>query len=392
MNTGLSPEITVLLMGCLVDLSTDKQTQINQYIQQQLIDWKRLDTLADRHRLKPFLYRTLLKIPNAPTAFVESLKQDCRITATDNLLKLQHYKEVSALLTEHAIEHIPLKGVYLAEHAYPDSSLRISGDIDLLVGKDDVFRTIRLLQNHAYHLSKKQDLHWQQGEQTILSDLYEVSLFKPFFNDSHFDIDLHWKIMGFNQHYALFDLPYVRSQPEFSTELMIVLLVTHHGVNNVWQQIYYINDLYFSLKGKDINWNWLLQELGRYGFEDVFLAGLYWCVQIWNLSLPATVQTLIGSSKIHSIAEDYAQSWESDKANEFSDLILLQLTRLAKAQTKPGRRLKTYGTFLSSRVFRYSLFRVGPRLIYLPKEVGFLTIFIRATQSLFRFLPARSTN
>ncbi len=389
MKDSFSPEAVLLLMACAVDISTEKKTQITQFIQQRPIDWNRLDTLADRHRLKPFLYRALRQIPGTPVTVITSLKRECRITATDNLLKLHHYKEVSVLLTEHAIEHLPLKGIFLAEHAYPDSSLRLSGDIDLLVNKDDVFKTIHLLQNHHYHLSNKHKWHWQQGEHSILSDLYEVSLFKPFFNDSHFDIDLHWQIMGFNPHYALFDLPYVRSQPASSTELMIILLVTHHGVNNIWQHIYYVNDLYFSLKDRNINWTWLLAELSRYGFDDVFLAGVYWCWQIWELEVPPLVKTLITSSRIRSIAEDYARNWEMAKANEYSNLVLLQLSFLIKAQTTLGKRLKTFGTFLSSRVFRYSLFEVGKRLIYLPREVGFLTLFIRAIQSLLRFLPVR---
>jgi len=389
MKVDLSPEVTFLLMACSVELSAEKRDQLTQFIARQSINWNRLYALAERHRLKPFLYRSLRQIAPAPESFIAALKQDCQVTTTDNLLKIHQYHSVATLLADNGIGHLPLKGIYLAEHVYPDSGLRISGDIDILVKNRDVFATIDLLQKHQYHLSEKQELQWQQGEERILADLYEVSLFKPFFNNSQFDIDMHWQIMGFNQHYALFDLAYVESQPTFEAERKIVLLVTHHGVNNIWQQIYYINDLYFTLIKTDVNWSWLLQELRRYGFNEVFLAGLYWCQQIWDLSLPPAVQELVATPRIRSLAETYATNWETEKPNELSYLITKQLTLLLKAQTSVGDQLKTGATFLTSRVFRYSLFRVGQRLIYIPKEAGFITIFIRAIQSLLRFLPGR---
>lgn len=389
MKVDLSPEVTLLLMACSVELSAEKREKITQFITQQSINWNRLYVLAERHRLKPFLYRSLRQIAPVPESFIEALKQDCQVTTTDNLLKIHQYHGVATLLADNGIEHLPLKGIYLSEHVYPDSGLRISGDIDILVRKQDVFATIDLLQKHQYHLSEKQELQWRQGEERILSDLYEVSLFKPFFNNSQFDIDMHWQIMGFNQHYALFDLTYVESQPAFEAERKIVLLATHHGVNNIWQQIYYINDLYFTLIKADVNWPWLLQELRRYGFNEVFLAGLYWCQQIWDLPLPPAVQERVDTPQIRSLAEAYAKNWETEKPNEFSYLITKQLTLLLKAQTSGGDQLKTCATFLTSRVFRYSLFRVGKRLIYVPKEAGFITIFIRAIQSLLRFLPGR---
>ncbi|GAB3780515.1 hypothetical protein GCM10028818_32870 [Spirosoma horti] len=389
MTVDLSPEVTLLVMACSVELPAEKRDKITHFISQQSIDWNRLYTLAERHRLKPFLYRSLRQIDTVPKPFIAALKQDCQVTTTDNLIKLHQYHGVAALLADNGIEHLPLKGIYLAEHVYPDSGLRISGDIDILIRPNDVFATIDLLQKHQYHLSEKQELQWRQGEERILSDLFEVSLFKPFFNDSQFDIDMHWQIMGFNQRYALFDLAYVQAQPSFEAERKIVLLATHHGVNNIWQQLYYINDLYFTLVKADLNWPWLLQELSRFGFNEVFLAGLYWCQQIWDLPLPPAVQKLVTTPKIRSLAEAYAKNWETEKPREFSYLIIAQLTLLLKAQTSVGKQLKTCVTFLTSRVFRYSMFRVGKRLIYIPKEAGFITLFIRATQSLLRFLPGR---
>ncbi|GAB2560434.1 nucleotidyltransferase domain-containing protein [Spirosoma areae] len=385
----MTPELNLLLLTCAMELTARKKAQLMQALTQQPINWDRLYRLATRHRVTPFLYRTLQDIPGVPAAFLATLQANCRANTTDYLLKRHEYYQLSALLDEHTIPHKVLKGIYLAEHAYPDSSLRICGDIDVLIQETDVEKTIRLLQANHYRLNQKQAAYFRYGKQFMLTELFEVSLFKPFFNNSQFDIDLHWRVLCFNKDYNLFDLPYAASQPTFSTERELVLLVTHHGVNNIWQHIYFINDLYFVLNDKPIDWEWLMDEMRRYGLERVFLAGLYWCQQIWALPLPPSVAETLTASELPTLAVSYATSWERTEPIVASNLITGQLAFFSAAQTQVSNRLKIYFTFLSSRIFRASVFRLGGRIILVPKELGFLTIFIRAIGSLYRFFPGK---
>ncbi|MEI7584888.1 MAG: hypothetical protein WCJ44_19575, partial [Runella sp.] len=51
-----------------------------------------------------------------------------------------------------------------------------------------------------------------------------------------------------------------------------------------------------------------------------------------------------------------------------------------------GKLVKIYFTFFTSRVFRASTFRFGEHLLYIPQELGLITIFIRATRSIYNFL------
>ncbi|GAB3943444.1 hypothetical protein GCM10028805_09690 [Spirosoma harenae] len=378
-----SPEVAILLLACTLDVSTERKEQLSQFLNQRSIDWDLLYKLAVHHRIQPFLYRTFQEIPFVSAAFLATLLADCRTIATDNLLKLHHYQSVKALLVNYAIDYLPLKGIYFAEQDYPDSSLRIVGDVDLLVRKEDVFKAILLIQQQGYQLNQEHALHWRQGN--MLADLYEVSLIKSLLNGSHFDIDLHWNVPGFNRKYALFNLDYVRSPPDLLAEKSLILLVAHHGVTNVWKHIYYINDLYFSLHTKSINWPWLMRELRQYGFERVFLVGLYWCEQIWKIELPSTIRSQIASSEIRVLAEEYTTIWKTTEAYEFSRLIVRQLLLFTKAQTHLRKKMKIWVTFLSSRVFRYSLFKIGERKIYVPKQLGFVTLFVRIGGSLCRF-------
>lgn len=390
MHINQSPEITVLFMACELYVHQEKTAELTHFLEKNPIDWELLYQLADRHRLKPFLYKALQKSAGCPKSFLKSLQNDCREAATDNLLKLHHYHSVDKLLTENHIDHIALKGIYLAENCYPDTSLRSTGDIDLLINKDDVFRTILLFQKHGYQINKGHTIHWQHNKENTLLDLYEISLYKSFFGSNAFEIDLHWHILGFNIYYKLFDLSFIRSNPALVNERNIILLVAHHGVLNVWQRIYYVNDLYFFLKSKSINWEALLNELEIFGFKEVFFSGLYWCYAIWGLALPAHIESEIKSKHIKSMASAYAKNWNSRQEYVKSYLIVKQFSLFFRAQSHFLGKLNVLGSFIKSRLFRYSLFKVGKKYIYFPKELGFITVFVRVFQSILRFFPDRS--
>ena len=389
MKPGRSAELTVLLMACTNKLTTEAQEQLIQFLEEHTLDWDRLYTLAIRHRITPFLYRALYQLPTVPPKLVADLQNDCRAIATNNLLKLHHYRQVDQLLTNNSIRHIPLKGIFLAATYYPDSGLRSIGDLDLLVRPEDALAAIQLLKSEGYQPNQKHTRYHQHDEQSMLTDLQEISLFKPFFNNSHFDIDLHWGVVFLNKDYKIFDLNEIEAQATLATEWQIVLLVTHHGGTNVWQLIYFINDLYFLLKDKAINWSWLLEELRQYGLEPILFAGLHWCRQIWQLPLPEEIEKAVTANQVQQLADAYEKNWEGVETIAFSKLIMEQALFFAKAQRQPGKPLKMGLTFFSSRVFRASTFRVGNRLLYIPKELGFITVFARALRSLYHFLPTQ---
>ncbi|QIP15389.1 nucleotidyltransferase family protein [Spirosoma aureum] len=388
MMPGRTPEIVLLQMACTIEPSIEKKDQINTFLAQTKINWNRLYTLAERHRLTPFLYNTIQSLPEIPAKFLAALRASYQASTTDGMLKIHHYRLLDKLLTDHAIAHIAYKGIYLAEHCYPNGNFRISGDLDVLVSVADAFKTTQLLEKHQYRLNKKHKLYYEDGEQRLLTELSEISLFKLFYNDSYFDVDLHWKILCFNKDFASFDLNYILSHKEFQNEIQVVLLVTHHGVTNIWQQLYYINDLYFLLNNRAIDWAWLMQEMHRYGMERIFLVGLYWCQKIWNLTLQTSIQQLVDTPGVHKLADSYEKNWESNEPVALSRQVLDQFIFFLKAQTRLKVQAKICITFLTSRVFRASTFKIGKKLIYIPKELGFLTVFIRALRSMYKFLPA----
>jgi len=389
MKPGYSLELTVLLKCCTLNRSPERANELINLVEQG-VNWNHLNRLAERHRITPFVYRSFQDVPGVPEPFVNNLRNVCQVSATDNMLKLHEYRQVAALLTNYNINHIAYKGIDLAANHYPDSALRICGDIDILIDTNNANKVIKLFIDHGYKLSPKHVRYWRQGERSLLTDLYEVSLFKPFYGN-YIDIDLHWAIICFNKDYKAFELSDFKHEQKHKIELEIMMLVIHHGVFNIWQRIYFVNDLYFLLLNKVIDWPWLLQQLRSYGLEKVFLVGLFWCRQIWNIQLPVTILNTLNEQSIEELARSYERNWESEKEIEFSDLVIKQLIYFAKSQSDPKNVVKVFFTFFTSRVFRASTFVIGKRLIFIPKEFGFLTIFIRALRSLYRLYPTHQS-
>ncbi|CCH54015.1 hypothetical protein BN8_03153 [Fibrisoma limi BUZ 3] len=387
MEPGNSLELTLLLSSCTLNPTPERTGELTNLLKQD-VDWSRLSLLADRHRVTPFLYRAFQELPGIPKPFLNDLHKVCQILATDNMIKLHEYRQVATLLANNKIDHIAYKGIDLAANHYPSSALRICGDIDILVNEVDAGKAIKLLQEHHYKLSPKHLRYWQQGERSLLTDLYEVSLFKPVLGN-HIDIDLHWTIVCFNKDFNAFRLSDFRTEHTHQTELELILLVMHHGVFNIWQRIYYVNDLYFLLQNKVVDWPWLLHRLRAYGLEKTFLVGLLWCRQLWNIQLPTSVLESIEQPSLTTLARNYEKNWESINDIEFSDLVFNQLKFFLKSQSDPKKIVKIIYTFLTSRLFRASTFVVGKRLFFIPKELGFVTIFLRALRSLYRFYPTR---
>ncbi|RYC71321.1 nucleotidyltransferase domain-containing protein [Spirosoma sordidisoli] len=380
MKSRHSTEITLLLMACSWKPSATRNESIVLLLEQYTPDWDRLLTLANYHRLTPFLYHALNEIPSVPDAFRASLRQECLHRTTDNLIKLQEYHRLTALLDKQAIEHIPFKGIYLAEHSYPERGLRPIGDMDILVDKKDVQRVIDILSPDGYRIGDKHKPYLEHPAGVIWDELSEISLFKPYFDTSRFDIDLHWRVNSLLREIGEFEVSDFRSTPDLIIENQVILLVLHHGVNNSWERIGYINDLYFLLHRQDLNWEWLLKTLEQRQLERIFFTGLHWCQTIWEFPVTAEVQQQMDVYNLARLTETREKRWENERPALFRTL----LVDFASTKVALIDKLKVYGHYSRNFMFRSTVITINSRPFFIPKRWGFLTAMVRVFLSLVR--------
>ncbi len=380
MQSVRSPEVALLLMACTDVPASEAPSEVIFFLKQHRLDWHRLASLADWHRLTPLLYRFLRAVPTVPDTFLATLRQECMAITTDNLVKLHEYQRVTALLTTQNIEHCSFKGIYLAEHGYPERGLRPIGDMDILVAEKDLHTAVTILTPDGYEVVGKDVAYFRRPNRNMLDDLHEISLFKPFFATSRFDIDLHWRVDCLVKEFGSFQLNDMLCPPGFRVENQVLLVVLHHGITNSWSRIGYVNDLYFLLRKADLNWHWLLGKVTQFRAETIFCVGLHWCQQLWGLPIPPSVQPLLAAHPVHRLTWAYEKKWETETVYPFGNKVLA----FADAQQLFRHRLTVYGTYALSFIFRASLLKINKRELYIPKEWGMATLIIRAFRGLLR--------
>jgi hypothetical protein len=115
--------------------------------------WEEMLELALRHGVAPLLHRALQSkgvLADAPEHVRTRLPQERRATALLNLRKYGEFRRIAQALRERNIPLIALKGLHLAERVYPDISLRPMSDLDILVPRLDVEKTIETVRSIEY--------------------------------------------------------------------------------------------------------------------------------------------------------------------------------------------------------------------------------------------------
>lgn len=382
MNPAPSPELNFLLTACspVSEAGHERQADL---LATGALDGPRLFRLAERHRVTPFLLQALREQSLAPPEWVARLRTAGQGAAVDGLLKLREYDRLAGALTRHGVPHRPLKGVFLAKTAYPDSSLRPIGDLDVLIDAADLGKTIELLETLGYRFDPRHALLLRQNPAGTLADLNEVSLFNAFANGSAFNVDLHWEVLGLNKSFPPFTLTDLRAHPDRATEFDLLLLLAHHGLRKTWQRLGYVNDLFFFLQKNTPDWPWLRAECRRRGLEVILGAGLYWCHRR-GLPLPEHVADLLASARVQTLATAYEADWERTEDLDGTRLVWQQTRRFAQAQPRFSQRVRAYATAVGSRIFRVGTVRLGGREVFVPKPLGFVLIAVRGVRRLVR--------
>lgn len=117
-------------------------------------DWPQILKIADRHLVLPSLYWSLKKLETlslCPQKLQNLLFQSYQLNIARNKMLQEQALNIGECLSKNDIEPLFLKGMAgLLNGIYPDSGLRIMGDIDLLVPKETYTECINLIKEAGY--------------------------------------------------------------------------------------------------------------------------------------------------------------------------------------------------------------------------------------------------
>ena len=115
------------------------------------------DAFEEALKQSVFLFIYELKKFSLAKADIEKWENAYLSQIANNIRNQVAHQELHKLLSEAGIDYVILKGMASAKY-YPDPLLRTMGDVDFLVKKSDVDRTVELLNDNGYE-QRKEDNH-----------------------------------------------------------------------------------------------------------------------------------------------------------------------------------------------------------------------------------------
>jgi hypothetical protein len=112
------------------------------------VDWALALNLAKAQGLHLFLYPPLRR--NPPDGLPDGLRAEYLAGVRDGERRRAQAGELFSALNRAGIPFIPLKGIWLSEHVYPDPAERPMHDLDVLVRLRDVERASAVMKESGY--------------------------------------------------------------------------------------------------------------------------------------------------------------------------------------------------------------------------------------------------
>ena len=173
----------------ILDLSTSREELKNTFDHLNKQNWENLLITSSWHRIKPHIYLKLKPLfgeVEIPSSIQTDLYDAYLDSARKNTLILHHAAIILRDLKSQNIDVIGLKGIYLVENIYDDITARPFGDVDIMVRKEDLQTSIRILQKMGYAMTTYFDI----GDENL-----DIKHVPPMFNADGLPVEIHWTIL-----------------------------------------------------------------------------------------------------------------------------------------------------------------------------------------------------
>lgn len=122
------------------------------------VDWHRVLAEANRHVLTAFLYPGLRRLNGVPEELLSRARNAAMLSAARMEESLRAQDGVLDLMRSREIPCAVLKG-FSAACRYPHPELRVPGDVDLLVGGENLERACSALEQAGYRRDHETEMH-----------------------------------------------------------------------------------------------------------------------------------------------------------------------------------------------------------------------------------------
>lgn len=234
----------------------------------QIDDWDGFLNSAYMHGVFPLAHKALKPL----AAVDETIKNRLKITnleiASRNMMMTAEMLKVIKLLDENGIRALAIKGPILSQIIHGDITQRQFSDVDLLVEKSDMYKSLELLTSIGYE---------SQYSIAFLKNNTLLSVGKDFpttHTKNNVLIEFHWKLF-LDRHIKKSDIN-LFSDSNYSCMInntsvetlelgALLLYLLLHGSKHYWERLEWIVDIdrLIRLHSEEMDWN----ELGKIAHE-----------------------------------------------------------------------------------------------------------------------------
>ena len=268
LNDSLKPEIEFLLACIRPQPWAEKERAHIDSLLKNEINWEDLIESALYHKCISLLYKSIVDnlktdIPKDVLAKIGAIQKSIAIRGLDQSGSLAY---TVTLLNETGVDVLPIKGPVLAQRLYGSYTMRSYGDIDILVRKQDIKKSLDILLENNYVLLPEGIPRHIYDQ--FLKHAYHGRIRDPYGNM----IELHWELTGFYVSKGIMynDIePYLietefcgRPSLDLSDEMLVIYLCIH-GIKHNYQKLDYICSIARLLqKAPSIDWQ-MVFDIGK---------------------------------------------------------------------------------------------------------------------------------
>jgi hypothetical protein len=280
-----------LILACARTSLEPPEAERLRRLADQGLDWAHVVEVCHRHGVSPLLYRSLkvLHQINPPVSLMKQLQEHFYRNLAHNL-KLE--AELATLLDhfrKYRISAIPYKGPALATSVYGNIALRVFGDLDILIQKENVQNAAELIISLGYQPEFKFD---PRQMAVYTHTFYELT----FTATGKASVELHWEI--YSDHFAFpitplsiwhdenAEDPYESGYRSIPPEKLLLMLCVH-GAQHYWGRLGWICDIAELLrKFGNLDWNGLVKLATKTGGRRILFLGLSLAHELLNVPVP----------------------------------------------------------------------------------------------------------
>jgi hypothetical protein len=261
-------------------------------------NWAEVLEATSRHGLVPLAARLLKQQATddyPPQSFVAEMQRRYQMTTVRTMLMYRRIADLLQALTRNRLEFIVLKGPALGSTVYPDTSLRIFNDLDLLVRERDWGPTNRMLK--ALEFIPEQDRSEHPPKLVPQAVLYEQKYYHGrdgFLVEVHYDDILNAglaarNIKGFWQRAVVTHIEGVPAKV-LCPEDQIIHLCAHvhaHG----YARLNWLADLAFIFRRRSghINWQQLIATVRQEDAKVPVYYSLHFLDRLLRVPVPPEI-------------------------------------------------------------------------------------------------------